>query len=569
MNFANPIVSSRKAMNLNASLLSRRFRVALATALLASAAVTSSLAANKSKAPLFDDIGTLNHPVKTSSELAQRYFNQGLALAFGFNHSEATRSFQAAAEIDPDCAMAWWGIAYANGPHVNAPMLPEQVDIAWNAIRKAQTLKAKASPMERDYIDAMAKRYSEKPIEDRSSYDKAYAEAMRALYKKYPYDLDSAVLYSEAVMDTMPWDYWTKDLQPKPEMKEVIATLENVIARNPDHPGANHLYIHAVEAGPRPQDALAAADRLAKYSSILGHLVHMPSHIYVRVGRFDDAIKVNELASAADERYIDASKAQGFYPGAYYPHNVHFLWFANVWAGRSQEAIAAAKKVSEYAALEMCGTPKVEAIRQRHVPLLAYARFGRWDDILAAKAPDTKAADTVFDRAMWLYARATAFAAKGKVASAEQEAAKFRAMIEAGEIKKFDSPFFPASQVAAVAGEVMSARIAAAKKDGRARIEALERAVKIEDGIPYMEPSFWYYPTRQSLAVAYLQAGRLDDAEKTFREDLNYTNRNGWSLFGLAETLRAKGQHDAARSVDAEFAVAWKSADTKLDLAWY
>jgi hypothetical protein len=284
--------------------------------------------------------------------------------------------------------MAYWGIAYANGPHVNAPMFDEQVATAWEAMQQAIALKSNASPRERDYIDALAVRYTEKPVEDRAPYDLAYANAMRELHLKYPDDLDAAVLFAESLMDTMPWDYWTADLQPKPATVEVLGALESVIARDPDHPGANHFYIHAVEAGPRPDTGIRSADRLVGFGSILGHLVHMPSHIYVRVGEYAKASEANVLASLADERYIEACRAQGFYPGAYYPHNVHFLWFSRTFEGRSADAIAAANKVADYAASEICGTPKVEAVRQRHVPLLAYARFGKWDDILAAPAPD-------------------------------------------------------------------------------------------------------------------------------------------------------------------------------------
>lgn len=522
--------------------------------------------AKQMPAPLFEGIGDLHHPVTTRSELAQRYFNQGLTIVFGFNHRESMRSFQAAAQADPECAMAYWGIAYANGPHVNAPMFDDQVAAAWDALQRAIALKPKVNQRERDYIDALATRYTEHPVEDRTPYDLAYANAMRELHRKYPDDLDAAVLFAEALMDTMPWDYWTKDLKPKPATVEAIAALESVIARNPDHPGANHFYIHAVEAGPRPQDGIPAADRLATFSSTLGHLVHMPSHIYVRVGEYAKASEVNVLASMADERYIAACRAQGFYPGVYYPHNVHFLWYSRTFEGRSADAIAAAMKVAEYAALELCGTPKVEAVRQRHVPLLAFARFGRWDDILAAPSPEK---EFPFDVMMWHYARATAYAAKGDITAAEAEARKFRTLADSPEVKALDSPYFPGTAIVAVARAVVDARVATAKGNHAAAIVALERAVQAEDEIPYMEPAFWYYPTRQSLAVAYLRAGRLAEAEATFREDLQRNPRNGWSLHGLAATLRAQGNEDAAVRVDAEYARAWRNADVKPDLAWY
>jgi tetratricopeptide (TPR) repeat protein len=284
------------------------------------------------------------------------------------------------------------------------------------------------------------------------------------------------------------------------------------------------------------------------------------------VGEYEKASEANVLASLADERYIAACRAQGFYPGAYYPHNVHFLWFSRTFEGRSADAIAAANKVADYAASEICGTPKVEAVRQRQVPLLAYARFGKWDDILAAPTPDP---ENVFDVAMWHYARVAAHAGRGDATAAAQVAEKFRALAASDEIKQLDSPYFPGSMILAVAEAVIDARVAAAMDDPAARIAALERGVKAEDALPYMEPAFWYYPTRQSLAVAYLEAGKYDKAEETFREDLNHNPRNGWSLYGLAETFRLRGDADATRLVTVEFERAWRNAAVTPELTWY
>jgi tetratricopeptide (TPR) repeat protein len=322
-------------------------------------------------APLFNNLGKHHHAVTTQSKLAQRYFDQGLILLYGFNHTEAIRSFRAAAQADPNCAMAWWGVAAAYGPNINAPMEPSAVPKAWRALQTALSLTSKASPREQAYLEALTKRYQAQPPPDRSGLDQAYANAMRDMARQYPDDLDASVLFAEAIMDTMPWDYWTPDLEPKPATKELLATLESVLHRDPLHPGANHFYIHAVEAGPHPEAGIPSADRLGRFAPGAGHLVHMPSHIYVRVGDYDKASAANVQAVKADETYISHCKAQGFYPGVYYPHAVHFLWYARGWEGRSKDCIKTAKKVAEYALDGRCGV--LEGPRLRHLPLLALA----------------------------------------------------------------------------------------------------------------------------------------------------------------------------------------------------
>lgn len=520
-------------------------------------------------APLFDGMGNLHHPITTSSRLAQRYFDQGLTLCYAFNHREAIRSFQGALKQDPDCAMAWWGIAYANGPHVNKPMTQEENDAAWNAVQKALALKSKANAREQAYIDAIATRYQAEFQEDRSALDQAYAAAMRKVVNQFPDDLDAQTLLAEALMDTMPWDYWTRDRSPKPETEEALAALRHVIKRNPDHPGANHLYIHAVEAGPNPELGLPAADRLAHAVPQAGHLVHMPSHIYMRVGQYHDAELANQRAVKADKSYIQSCAAQGFYPGAYYPHNEHFLWYAQLFQGRSADALAAAKKTAEIAVENYCGPNQaVEAPRFRHLPWLTQARFGRWDDVLKITQPPATN-DFLIDRAMWHFARGLAFAARKNADAAAREHAALTRLTNSDEAKALDNPAFPASGMLAVADHWLAGKVAETRGDMRATIRHLEKAVQAEDDLPYMEPAYWPIPARPTLGAALLKSGKAAEAENVFRDDLTRWPRNGWALFGLEQSLRAQNKNHSAELVQREFQDAWKRADVKLDLGWF
>lgn len=530
-------------------------------------ALISSASLRGAPAPLFENIGNHHHPVTTKSELAQRYFNQAIALLYNFNHTEAIRSFKAAQRADPACAMAFWGEALAYGPHVNAPMFPQNVAPANAALAKAAALAGGASPRERAYIEALATRYPAGPVDDRSAYDKAYAGAMAAVAAAHPDDHDAATLHAEAIMNTMPWDYWQPGGKPKPEMVVALAALESVLLRQPSHTGANHLYIHAVEAGPSPHLAEAAADRLSDAVPALGHLTHMPAHIYLRVGRYEDAIDSNIRAVAADERYIASCLAQGFYPGVYYPHNVHFLWQAQLLTGRSALAIESARKVSEYAVAPLCNTPVVEAPRFRHLVLVTWARFGKWDEILAEPSPGADA-EFVVDRAAWRYARALAHLAKGNTDAAVAESAGFSAeSASEAAAKAAENPYFPVRQVLKVAGHLIEGRIAEATGDKDKMIAELTAAVEEQDKMPYMEPPFWFYSARQTLGAALLRAGDAKGAEAAFRGDLHVFPRNSWGLLGLSESLKAQGRSSDAESVQREFAAAWQHADTKLDLA--
>jgi tetratricopeptide (TPR) repeat protein len=514
-----------------------------------------------SPAPRFNGLGRHHHPVTTRLELAQRYFDHGLTLCYNFNHAEAIRSFEAAAQIDPDCAMAYWGVAFASGPNINAPMDTNAVPRAWQAVQKAIGLKPRASEQERDYIDALAKRYSKDVMADRSSLDKAFAAAMREVARKYPTDRDVQTLYAEAVMDTSPWNYWQPDLTPKPEAKEAMEVIESVLKQGP-HSGADHLYIHLTEAGPHPEKAVPSADRIGKLTPKAGHLVHMASHCYVRVGRYHDAVVVNERASQADEDYIKIAKPNGMYPGGYYPHNVFFLWYANDLEGRSKAGIAAAQKLSQYTMALMCGA--IEGPRQRYAPLLAYARFGRWEDILKQSAP---AEQYLFDQAMAHYARGLALAATGDPDHAEKELKQFQDLQASPGVKSMDNPYFPGTKILAVAEPVLAGKIAGARGNKERLVEEMRKAVEAEHQLPYMEPPYWYYSANLSLGAALLKAGKAAEAEKVFRDDLKKFPNCGWQLFGLQESLRAQSKDTG--DVSRQFRKAWSRADVKPDLAWY
>jgi len=519
--------------------------------------------------PLLENLGDLHHPVTTRVPLAQRYFDQGMRLLFGFNHREAIRSFRSAAEVDPACVMAHWGTAYAWGPHVNKPMDSNDTVQAWSALQLALRGKAHAPLKEQAYIAALEKRYQPQHQDDRQALDKAFAAAMRQLAKEYPDDLDAQVLFAESLMNTMPWDYWTRDRRPKPETEEILSALRFVMSRDPDHPGANHFYIHAVEAGPTPELGLPAADRLRNYAPAAGHLVHMPAHIYIRMGQYSDAVTANQLAIKADKDYIRHCRAQGFYPGAYYPHNIHFLWWALLLDGRSKDSLRVANQAAAYASDNYCGPTKaVEAPRLRFLPWLTLARFGRWDEILdVAQPPATN--DFLVDRALWHYTRGLALVAKKQPDAAAREHAALAAIAGGEEAKKLSSPVFPVADALGVAATFLGGRVAGASGKATDSIEQLQKAVALADAIPYMEPAYWPIPVRPTLGAALLQAGEPAKAEQVFREDLLRWPRNGWSLHGLEQALRAQGRLPQADDVQRQYKDAWSRADVKLDLAWY
>jgi tetratricopeptide (TPR) repeat protein len=520
--------------------------------------------AQRAGAPLFDGMGSHHHPITTSSSDAQRYFDQGLIIDFAFNHAESARSFRAAQTLDSAAAMTYWGEALALGPNINvtsngkAVMADDDRRNAFAAVTKAKQLMANASEKERDYIMALATRYDGDPSTARDPLDIAYMNAMRALHKKYPQDDDAAALFAESIMNTMPWDYWLDGENPKPLGAEAIDVLEIVLARSPQHPMALHLYIHAVEASSSPERAEGAADRLQGLVPGAGHLVHMPAHIYWRVGRYADASAANVLAAQVDEDYIAACNAQGFYPAAYYPHNIHFLWAASSMEGRSEVAIASARKVAANVQLEMVDAfPGVEFFKT--IPLLSLTQFGHWEDILAEPAPPDH---LEYSTAIWHYARGTAFARQGDLDAARSEHSKLVPLRTASDVEFLDSLLYPATMLLEIADHLVAGEIAAADNDFGEAIDHFEKAVKVQDALPYTEPPFWYYPTRHSLGRALMLNGNAAKAEAVYREDLEQYPRNGWAMFGLVQSLEAQGK-DATEAKE-KFAFAWRGADVVL-----
>ena len=522
---------------------------------------------SRGPAPLFSHLGSFTKPVSTRNPLAQRYFDQGMMFLYGFNHSEAIRSFEAAATVDPKLAIAWWGAAFAYGPNINAPMEDDALPPALVALGRARELAPHAAAWERDYIEALGTRYSENHDADQAVLNTDYARAMGEVARRYPRDLDAAVLYADAVMNTMAWDYWQPDrVTPKRRTREVIALLEDVLRKRPDHPGANHAMIHLAEAGPEPRRALASADRLKFYAPDAGHLVHMPSHIYMRVGLYHEAALANERAALSDRRYIAQCQAQGYYPGAYYPHNEHFLWWAFTFEGRRKEAFAKADEIVRLANSPMCGTSVVEKARFTHLRLLTAVRFGDWEAILAATEPP---AGEALDRVIWHWARATAFAAQGETAAARREAAATRELAGSDAVAAMDSPYLPAVAIAGIARHIAESRAALARRANDDAIAALRAAVALEDTMPYMEPAFWFYPTRHTLGAILLTNGDPAAAADVFREDLRSWPENGWSLHGLALSLQRQGDAREAAAVRARFENAWQYADIQPSLAMY
>jgi tetratricopeptide (TPR) repeat protein len=515
---------------------------------------------------LFKNLGNYQHPISTNNSLAQRYFNRGLILAYGFNHAEAARSFQKAAKQDPNCAMCYWGIALVLGPNINAPMEADALPEAWQALQKAIALSNNATEQEKAYIQALAKRYPPQWVEDRKSHDLDYANAMREVARRYPDDLDAATLFAEALMDTTPWDYWDENGNPKPEGKEIMATLESVLDRNSNHPGANHLYIHAVEKE-RPELGVASADRLMKLVPNSGHLVHMASHIYIRVGRYHDAVVSNQRGIEADNAYV-ASKSEisGIYPLAYMPHNHHFLWFAALMTGQSKLALEAAQHTAQVDP-KLMRDPELAGALQHYytIPMYTLARFGKWNEILATPAPD---ADLKYPMGVWHYTRGMALVGKGQPEQAIRELEHLKAIAaepSLAEVKIWG--FNPTASILKLASEVLAGEIAAQQENYQQAIAHLEKAVNLEDSLVYTEPADWYQPTRQALGAILLKANRSAEAERVYREELKIYPNNGWSLYGLAQSLEAQGKSEEAKALQTEFKEAWKYADVRVDIS--
>lgn len=517
-------------------------------------------------ATLLEGLGTHHFPITTAHPEVQRWFDQGLMLSYGFNHDAAERSFIKATQLDPECAMCWWGAALVLGPHVNAAMDPANNARAWARLQKARALAPNASERERAFIEALSARYAESPPENRRALDEAYAVATRQLVAQRPDDLDASTFHAEALMDLQPWDYYDAGFRPKGHTREVVSTLESVIARNPDHAGALHLYVHAVEASANPERGVAAADRLRTLIPGSGHLVHMPAHIYARVGRWHDAVIANERAVEADDAYLAMCRgnAQGVYPLGYVPHNHHFLWFAASMEGNSALAHKAALETAERTNLpDLMRKPGLAGLQHFWMtPWFERVRFGRWDEIRAMPNP---AGDLPYVTAIWHYAQGMAASRQGRDADARRHLAALRTLAADPVMETLTMwDRYPLAHSAKIAERSLGAEIATAAGDHDAAIAALREAVAIEDRIPYDEPPGWHAPVRHSLGAVLLDANRAAEAEAVYREELRRNPGNGWSLHGLAQSLKAQRRANDAAEAERQFAQAWRHADVKL-----
>ncbi|WP_117885184.1 tetratricopeptide repeat protein [Aureibaculum luteum] len=512
--------------------------------------------------PLFENLGNLNFTISTKNERVQAFFNQGMKLSYAFNHAEGHRSFLETARLSPNTAMAYWGQAFALGPNINDPLPDDERKQKINeAMDKALQLLSKASPKEKALINALSARYSTDLTKDVAELNSAYMNAMKKVVQQYPEDVNIQILYAASVMNTVPWNYWDKDGNPSPNIKEAKVALEKAMELEPENPGGHHYYIHMVEL-PYPDMGVASADKLITLMPGAGHIVHMPSHIYIRVGRYLDAVKVNQAAILADEDYISQCFAQGIYPLGYYPHNIHFLWSSASLLGASDIAIDAAKKTAE-----KVPTGELETLTFLQdfaaTPLLAYTRFGKWNEILTIPAPNPKIKHLSL---MQHYARGIAFVRKGNVKEAQEELDAIAVLKKDPDLETLVATANNASIHAAnIAFEVVAGELAALKGDYSTSIEHLENAVIFEDGLTYTEPAAWHIPTRQNLGAVLLKAGKFSQAEKIYKEDLNILRQNGWSLTGLYHSLKAQGKMEEAKKIKVEFEKAWEHADIEIE----
>jgi tetratricopeptide (TPR) repeat protein len=512
--------------------------------------------------PLFENLGSLSFPITTSKEMAQTFFNQGLRLTYAFNHAEAHRSFMEASRLDPNSAMTYWGQAYALGPNINDPLpLDERKEKYNEALAKAKKLAATASPKEQALINALTSRYSTDLTMDVAELNMAYMNAMTEVVKQFPEDSNIQTLYAASVMNTVPWNYWDKDGNPSPNISEAKAALEKAMEINPDNPGAHHYYIHMVEL-PKPDLAVPSADKLASLMPAAGHIVHMPSHIYIRVGRYLDAVKTNQAAILADEDYISQCYSQGLYPLGYYPHNIHFLWSAASLLGASDIAIDAAKKTAEKVPTgELITLPFLQDFAS--TPMLAYVRFGKWNEILTIPAPNPEIKHV---NLMRHYARGIAFVRKNNAKEAQEELDALAALKEDPELENLVATANNNSaSIARIAYEVVAGELASLNGNLPKAIEHLQNAVSLEDKLVYTEPAAWHVPTRQNLGAVLLKAKKYNEAEIIYKEDLEVLRQNGWSLMGLYKSLLAQGKMDEATLIKAEYDKAWENADIEID----
>ena len=512
-------------------------------------------------APRLEGLGDHHFKITTDNPDAQYFFDQGFRLFLGFNHSEALRSFKESARLDPNNAMAYWGMALVLGPNLNLPMQANVVKPAYEASRKALALMNRHSEREQVYIRALATRYAKSPEADRGKLDRAYVEAMAWLVKQYPDDLDAAVLYAAAIMNTNPWDYWYKDGSPKAGTRKVIDLLNGVIARDNSHAGAHHYLIHTVEAY-RPELGEHSADSLRTLMPGAGHLVHMPSHIYMRIGRYQDSYTANALAIKADEGYISQCRAQGLYPLNYYPHNIHFLAWSAMFQGRSKAALAAARQVAGKIPADLKGNTWGLYETFLSQPMFVMVRFGLWDEVLAQPKPGDEA---LFMQGIWHYGRGMAYNHQGQADKAriERDAlAGLQQRLSANP--NYYVGFGAAGTLLEIAATVLAGEVAATQGDYERAIALLGKAVRLEDSLQYNEPPDWYFPVRHVLGAVLLEAGLPNEAETVYWEDLRRHPANGFSLFGLWQSLEKQGKIATAKTIKARFDKAWQAADRQL-----
>ncbi len=516
----------------------------------------------KQIAPLFSGLGDLTLPISTDTPEAQTFFDQGLKLLYAFNHAEAHRSFLEASRKDSKAAMTFWGQAYALGPNINDPFPDTERKLkAYESLQSAQNAASNASPKEQALIQALASRYSADTTVETATLNVSYMEAMAKVAQEFPQDADVQTLYAASVMNTVPWNYWDKEGNPSPNILEAKKALETAISINADHPGAHHYYIHMVEL-PQPDLAVPSADRLRELMPSAGHIVHMPSHIYIRVGRYLDAVKSNQEAILADEDYISQCYSQGLYPLAYYPHNIHFLWSAASLLGDSKIALEAAKKTAEKVPVgDLRALPFLQNFAA--TPLLAYVRFGKWNEILTTPSPNHEIKHL---KMIWHYARGIAFIRKGNAAEAREELQALEKMMNDPDMETLiASGFDNSATVAKVAYEIVAGELAALEGDHDNAITHLQKAVTLEDNLIYTEPSTWYIPPRQNLGAILVAAEQYEAAEKVYQKDLEKLRQNGWSLMGLYKSLQAQGKMDEANKIKKEFDKAWQYADFEID----
>ncbi len=524
----------------------------------------SVIRADQLTVPLFEDLGNYHYPITTDSSLAQRYFDQGLILTYGFNHAEAARSFKEAARLDPDCAMAHWGAAFVLGSNINASMDKEAIPKAYSELQKALELASYANEKEQALIRALSNRYSPKPVQDRTSLEVAYVNAMREVAQRFADDVDVATLYAEALMNLNPWNYWTNDGQPQPGTPEILSTLESALKQNPNHPGANHLYIHAVEASPNPERGLPSADRLRDLVPGIGHLVHMPSHIYIRTGRYHDASLTNEKAIKVDEAYIRQYYPEGIYPLAYYTHNFHFLWAAATMEGRSQVALQAARDLASKVDREKMREPGFGTLQHFFsIPLFALISFGKWNEILKQPAPGK---DLLYPNGVWHYARGMAYTRTGQLEAAAHELEQLKRIASDRSLEQVTIwEINTTSDLLEIAQEVLAGELAAKRGDYDKAVKHLEKGPRLQDDLTFDEPPSWLPSVRQSLGAILLEAGRSEEAEGVYHDELKRFPESGWSLFGLHQALAAQGKTDQAEAAKKRFEKAWSRADVTLN----